>query len=264
MCVVCQPLGCRQTGQIDRMADQNRHMAWALGMALLLHAVAYVSWTSLPAAQPNAGAGALRFALAGDVSPREPQNVAAVTSEAEVPPSVDEVVEPEPLVKPEPVVAPKPVQPAKELPTRRAETPTVAAPKPAAAPATAPTASASSQPVVANNSNGAGQAAAELGVGDANVRADYVATVSAWLNRHKRYPRAAARRGLEGRGEVKFIVTRSGDVSRFEISGSTGFAILDRELKAMLERAAPLPSFPTSMPQAQLEIILPVDFDYQS
>ncbi len=238
------------------MTKQDRQMGWAIGLALLIHAGAFVYWTNLPDPPVTAGAGALRLALAGDVYTRETQIAPLVTSEAEVPPTPEREPEPEPVVEPEPVRLPAP-----ELPTRAAPRPPVAKPTAAVSPSPATRAQEATD---ARAEQGEGQAAADVGLGNADVEADYVAIVSAWLNRHKRYPRAAARRGLEGRGEVRFVVTRSGAVTRFEISGSTGFAILDRELKAMLERAAPLPSFPNSMPQAQLEIIVPVNFDHQS
>lgn len=104
---------------------------------------------------------------------------------------------------------------------------------------------------VANTVTGAGNAGAEL---------SYSATLSAWLERHKRYPRRSKRRREEGTALLYLLVARDGRVLDYRIERSAGFAALDEELLAMVERAQPLPAFPTELRAAQMEYVLPVDF----
>ncbi|MEQ9518595.1 MAG: TonB family protein [Parvibaculum sp.] len=237
------------------MAGQHQHMAGAVGIALLVHVAGYAYWATLPPPASTVGTGSVRFALAGDIRPPETDAAPVTESVAEIPPAIEPA--PAQPVEPEVVQVETP-PPLPELPVRRREN---SAPASSASTKPAP---ASASPATALVDQVPGSVTGKTGPGAAEIENAYKAIVSDWIARHKRYPRAAARRGLEGRGEVTFIVTRAGNITQLEISGSTGFAVLDRELKAMLERASPLPSFPASIPQAQLEIKLPVRFDHQS
>lgn len=92
------------------------------------------------------------------------------------------------------------------------------------------------------------------------MEADYLAAVSAWLARHKQYPRMARRQQLEGEGLVRIRVARDGRLLDYRIVQGTGFIILDRELTATVERAAPLPPFPPELRARELVMILPITF----
>ncbi len=90
--------------------------------------------------------------------------------------------------------------------------------------------------------------------------ADYAGLIRAWLERHKRYPRRAQLRRLEGTALLYFVMDRQGQVLNYRIRRSAGSAILDRAVKAMIERANPLPAMPQDMHQARLELVIPVRF----
>lgn len=81
------------------------------------------------------------------------------------------------------------------------------------------------------------------------------------LERHKRYPRSARLRREEGIAQLRFTMDRAGNVLGFRLVSSSGHESLDAEVTAMLERAAPLPPLPAEMPQARLELIVPVAFE---
>lgn len=222
----------------------------AVGAALLVHVLALGAWYWMPASEPQAGAGGVRVALAPAVAP--------VDDRAETQPQA----EPEPAL---PVEEPVPVPPEEpEIETPPEEIPQPAPPverqeQRAAAAPSAPT--APSNTVSEQLSRATGSASALIGAGDAEAEASYLAELTDWLARHKRYPRAARRRNLQGVAELSFTVTRSGDVTAYEITGSSGYAILDREVTAMLERAQPLPVFPAGLRRASLEIVIPVRFE---
>ena len=83
------------------------------------------------------------------------------------------------------------------------------------------------------------------------------------LQQYKRYPGDAQSRGEEGVVQLSFTVDRSGHVLNREIVRSSGHRELDAEVMSMIERAQPLPPFPASMPQAKLELTVPIRFSLQ-
>ena len=92
------------------------------------------------------------------------------------------------------------------------------------------------------------------------ANADYLALVQAWLEKHKEYPYRARLRREEGIAVLYFVVDRDGRVRDSELRQSTGHALLDREVLAMIERAQPLPRVPGHPNSVPLELIVPVRF----
>jgi periplasmic protein TonB len=80
------------------------------------------------------------------------------------------------------------------------------------------------------------------------------------LEKFKRYPNDARARGDEGTVELGFTLDRSGHVLAHQIVRSSGHSALDAEAIAMVERAQPLPPIPDSMPDAQLDLTVPIVF----
>jgi protein TonB len=80
------------------------------------------------------------------------------------------------------------------------------------------------------------------------------------LQRFKRYPASAQSRKEEGVVLLSFSLDRSGHVLAHSIAHSSGHADLDNEVMAMIMRAEPLPPFPESMPQARIDLTVPIRF----
>jgi len=80
------------------------------------------------------------------------------------------------------------------------------------------------------------------------------------LQRNKRYPSAAQSRNEQGVVLLNFSLDRTGHVLSRRIARSSGFADLDDEVMAMILRAQPLPAFPASMPQARIDLTVPIRF----
>lgn len=72
--------------------------------------------------------------------------------------------------------------------------------------------------------------------------AGHDATVRAWLEKHKRYPRVAEQRRIEGEATLELVLDASGDVRESRIVRSSGHRILDDEVTRMVERAKPFPT----------------------
>jgi protein TonB len=115
-------------------------------------------------------------------------------------------------------------------------------------------------------SQSSSNAAAVIGVpgGDPasteRARLNYQEAVAALLARSKRYPERALRRGMSGDATIRIEVRSDGSVSNVAILKSTQFDILDEELHAMVERAAPFPSFPRDLDRTSLALVVPVAF----
>ncbi len=105
-----------------------------------------------------------------------------------------------------------------------------------------------------------GDANASTGGGRPGEMMDYMTLLKTWLERHKEYPRMARRRRQEGTAVLYFVVGRDGIVLNYDLRESSGYDVLDREVREMIERAQPLPKMPDSMQQASLELVLPVQF----
>lgn len=268
----------------------------ALGLAVLVHAGVAAAMFATPPRTGNAvgvGVGGIEIALG-------PTGGAAggLATAAQAPPPVqsnpteEDLAEPpveapaeEPLIEPveevaEPVeraVGPPLVTPEQTEPTPEEEAPPpepelaaeadVSAVSDAAAdgdavafvaPTLAGVGGVSGDQSEPTEGNDAGHA---LGGGAPGAVADYEATLSAWLEDHKQYPRRAKRRRAQGTGVLYLIIRRDGHVLDYWLHDSSGHAVLDEELLAMVERARPLPAFPPEISAARLEYFLPVGFE---
>jgi protein TonB len=81
------------------------------------------------------------------------------------------------------------------------------------------------------------------------------------LERFKRYPEAASRRGIKGKVRVRFTVDRLGQVVEAEVVESSGSPILDEEAVALVRRAGPFPPLPDGLPDAYRENFFPYGFE---
>lgn len=84
--------------------------------------------------------------------------------------------------------------------------------------------------------------------------------VLAHLQRNLRYPELALQRGQEDRVSVTIKVDRSGQVLARNIIGSRGYALLDQEVLALIDRSNPLPAPPEEVPDRYLEFLVPIEF----
>jgi periplasmic protein TonB len=80
------------------------------------------------------------------------------------------------------------------------------------------------------------------------------------LQRFKRYPAGAQARNEQGIVVLSFSLDRSGHVLAHSIARSSGYTDLDNEVMAMIMRAEPLPAFPASMTQPQIDLTVPIRF----
>jgi len=87
------------------------------------------------------------------------------------------------------------------------------------------------------------------GASAAAAAASYRSMLVAHLQRFKRFPAGAEMRGSI-LAQVTFTVSRSGGVSGVRLTKSTGSPAFDQEALAWIQRAQPMPSFPSEMREA--------------
>lgn len=80
------------------------------------------------------------------------------------------------------------------------------------------------------------------------------------LQEFKNYPIEARQRNEQGVVLLAFSIDRDGHVVSRHIVHSSGYADLDAEVLALVERAQPMPAFPPSMAEAQLNLTVPIRF----
>ncbi|TVT60174.1 MAG: energy transducer TonB [Sedimenticola thiotaurini] len=68
----------------------------------------------------------------------------------------------------------------------------------------------------------------------------YVTQLLKHIERFKKYPLPARKRGIEGRVKVSFSLSEGGIISGLQVTG--GHALLNKATQRALERALPLPS----------------------
>jgi protein TonB len=186
---------------------------------------------------------AIAVLLTPPPAPEPPPAAEPPPPELEPPPVVEAAPPPEPPppppAQPPPKLAVKPPPPQRPPPPRPVRAPPPPTPPPpmqtAALPPPAPPPAA---PVVSQG---------------------YRFALSAWLERHKRYPEGARSRGEEGHAVLRFRVERSGRLVNYAIVRGTGYADLDAALDQMM-RGASLPPFPADMTASDVEFSVTVRF----
>ena len=95
------------------------------------------------------------------------------------------------------------------------------------------------------------------------LRKDYLSDLATWLERHKRYPVLAHRRGQQGEIVVKFAISPDGTLLDQEFISPSRHASLNQAVRKMLRSASPMPPVPVSLRngKSKFEYTMPVIFE---
>ncbi|MCZ6785007.1 MAG: energy transducer TonB [Proteobacteria bacterium] len=222
------------------------HRLGALALALCIHAAALLWFAeALPggAGAASASGGALRISLATMAVEPEVDGAEVVegTDAEKTARSTTRDVSALPAFQPEPELEPEPLE-------GEAAEPHAAAPGGAV---DLPIGTAGTGP---GRGDGSGDG---IGSGDAH---DYFAALSLQVERGRRYPRRAERRGIEGVAVLALRIDREGRLEWVELAESAGDPSLDRGALDAARAAAPFGSVPDSIADSDLEFELPVEF----
>jgi len=246
----------------------GRHYLLALALALGLHLAAalVLFW---PGDSPQgraqaAGTGGIEISLgpAGRAAggPEETHDGEELSEpEPEPEPQLEPEPEPEPESEPEPEPQPDPEpQPEPVVNEQTIKASPVSEPKIRTQPPASVAGAGGRSGTREADHTGSGDNSA--GGGLPGSTEDYAATLLAWLEQYKEYPRRARMRRQQGTVLLYFMVDRHGAVLDYRLHESSGYPALDDEVLAMIERAQPLPAMPEDMAREQLELVVPVQF----
>lgn len=216
----------------DAPSRRNAAMGLACALSLVLHVGGYYWWGerySEPAFEHEAPVVTrVSVNLVRPVPPAPPVAVPVeipVEAVAEPPPPPPKIVKPEPQPRPRPARTPRAAPP----PAVAAAAPPVEVAKPVARPAPA-----------AVPQRPAGPSAEQL-------RERYLQELFAHIERHKFYPAAARRQGMEASVQVSFVLSDAGAIRDLKVMG--GPKLLRHAAEQTLQRAAPLPEPPPAVDQ---------------
>jgi periplasmic protein TonB len=236
-----------------RTALWTDHRGWCIGMAssLLLHlavVAAFLFRLEAPSQTVMAPMAAMMVELAPTrvapaVTPKEvaPGKPKVETAKAEPP-------KPKPKVK-TPRFEPPPVIDAPNAEIKVAQQDKIEPPRP---PVAKPVTQTTAEPTVSAPPADTMKAP--------NAEKTWESTLLAHLEKLKRYPYMAQRAGQEDVIYIAFTIDRQGKVLDFEIKRSRGYALLDGEVRSLIERASPLPPPPAEVTGERIKMVVPVEF----
>jgi len=238
-----------------------RHKSIALIIALLIHASLIVSFKTQQQGTTVSGLEGIQLTF----SP--PPSYSAISVE-EVTLEEAEIIEVEQEITPIEIVEVEPVKVPKKIPTYHASV------KPIPKKKTTQPKKAQVQAKLSENKSDTDHLSQQTPSTSRGVisdsgntqkaQASYQSLVAAILQKHKKYPSRAVSRRQEGTVTVKFIVKKTGDISSYELTSSSGYKLLDRAVEKMLKKATPLPPFPDNLTSDTITLILPVEFYLKS
>jgi protein TonB len=136
-----------------------------------------------------------------------------------------------------------------------------------AAPAPAPAQAVPVAPPAAIAPAGTGRGASPLPGADPRAKqaeVDYRAIVNAYLARRKSYPAEAKKAHQEGTVAIRFTVDRNGGVSDVRLIRGSGHDVLDAATLALLQRVAPLPRMPASVPRDSMPMAVAIEYSLKT
>lgn len=92
------------------------------------------------------------------------------------------------------------------------------------------------------------------------ITTDYIKALTDWLHQHKKYPRKAARRGIEGTVLVTFVMNARNQVTHYQIDKSSGSTLLDKATLAIFTKPKNLPMLPQQARGSQYTFTIPISY----
>ncbi len=97
-----------------------------------------------------------------------------------------------------------------------------------------------------------------------NARNQYGNSLWGAISKHKKYPKIAQMRGLEGEVIVELQLDGNGKLKSKKIEQSSGHDVLDRQALEMVEKALPFPVPPEALRNSSFTITVPIPFKLEN
>ena len=171
----------------------------------------------------------------------------------QVVPKVIPIVKPKPIPKPKPIIKPKPIP--KPIP------------QPIVEPISEPIVEPISEPIVepiteSVEVNESAQINEQIPTSpNPQVVSNYSNLLRAHIAKHKKYPRIAQRRKMQGEVVIEIQIKGDGSLISKNIQKSSGHKVLDKEGMNMMEKSKPFPVPPEAMKDSVTTVLVPIAFN---
>ena len=177
----------------------------------------------------------------------------------QVAPKVIPIVKPKPIIKPKPIPKPKPIIKPKPIPKP--------IPQPIVEPISEPIEEPISEPIVEPTTesvevNESAQINEQIPTSpNPQVVSNYSNLLRAHIAKHKKYPRIAQRRKMQGEVVIEIQIKGDGSLISKNIQKSSGHKVLDKEGMNMMEKSKPFPVPPEAMKDSVTTVLVPIAFN---
>lgn len=167
----------------------------------------------------------------------------------QVTPKVIPIIKPVIQPKPKPIVKPKP----KPIPIV----------EPVAEPIVEPVAEPIVEPVAEQAEvNEAPQLSSQIPSSpNPQIVSNYSNLLRAHIAKHKKYPRIAQRRKMQGEVVIEIQIRGDGSLISKNIQKSSGHKVLDKEGMSMMEKSKPFPVPPQALKDSVTTVVVPIAFN---
>ena len=177
----------------------------------------------------------------------------------QVAPKVIPIVKPKPIIKPKPIAKPKPIIKPKPIPKP--------IPQPIVEPISEPIEEPITEPIVEPISESvevteSAQINEQIPTSpNPQVVSNYSNLLRAHIAKHKKYPRIAQRRKMQGEVVIEIQIKGDGSLISKNIQKSSGHKVLDKEGMNMMEKSKPFPVPPEAMKDSVTTVLVPIAFN---
>ena len=169
----------------------------------------------------------------------------------QVAPKVIPIVKPKPIIKPKPIPKLKPIIKPKPIPKP--------IPQPIVEPISEPIVEPITESVEVTES---AQINEQIPTSpNPQVVSNYSNLLRAHIAKHKKYPRIAQRRKMQGEVVIEIQIKGDGSLISKNIQKSSGHKVLDKEGMNMMEKSKPFPVPPEAMKDSVTTVLVPIAFN---
>ena len=177
----------------------------------------------------------------------------------QVAPKVIPIVKPKPIIKPKPIPKPQPIIKPKPLPKPIPQPIVEPISEPIEEPITEPIVEPISESVEVSES---AQINEQIPTSpNPQVVSNYSNLLRAHIAKHKKYPRIAQRRKMQGEVVIEIQIKGDGSLISKNIQKSSGHKVLDKEGMNMMEKSKPFPVPPEAMKDSVTTVLVPIAFN---
>ena len=177
----------------------------------------------------------------------------------QVAPKVIPIVKPKPIIKPKPIPKPQPIIKPKPIPKPIPQPMVEPISEPIEEPITAPIVEPISESVEVTES---AQINEQIPTSpNPQVVSNYSNLLRAHIAKHKKYPRIAQRRKMQGEVVIEIQIKGDGSLISKNIQKSSGHKVLDKEGMNMMEKSKPFPVPPEAMKDSVTTVLVPIAFN---